>query len=41
MYTAGTQKTTDGKEIAVLGIEYEAELVGGAEETVINMTNHS
>jgi len=40
-YTAGTQKTTDGKEITVLGIEFEAELVGGAEETVINMTNHS
>ncbi len=40
-YTAGTQKTSDGKEITVLGIDYEAELVGGAEETVINMTNHS
>jgi aldose 1-epimerase len=40
-YTAGTQKTTDGKEITVLGIEFEAELVGGAEETIINMTNHS
>jgi aldose 1-epimerase len=41
IYTTGTQKTTDGKEITVLGIEYEAELVGGAEETVISMTNHS
>lgn len=41
VYTTGTQKTTDGKEVTVLGIEYEAELVGGAEETVINMTNHS
>jgi aldose 1-epimerase len=41
IYTTGTQKTPDGKEVTVLGIEYEAELVGGAEETVINMTNHS
>jgi aldose 1-epimerase len=40
-YTSGTQKTADGKDIAVLGIEYEAELVEGAEETVISMTNHS
>lgn len=40
-YTAGTQSTDNGKEIRVLGIEYQAELVGGAEETVINMTNHS
>jgi aldose 1-epimerase len=41
IYTTGTQKTTEGKEVTVLGIEYEAELVGGAEETVINITNHS
>ena len=40
VYTAGTQKV-DGHEVIVLGIEYEAELVGGADETVINMTNHS
>jgi aldose 1-epimerase len=40
-YTAGTQRTGNGKEVRVLGIEYQAELVGGAEETVINMTNHS
>lgn len=40
VYTVGTQKQ-DGKEVVVLGIEYEAELVGGADETVINMTNHS
>jgi aldose 1-epimerase len=39
-YTAGTQ-TVEGKEANVLAIEYEAQLVGGAEETVINMTNHS
>ncbi|KAI6083412.1 galactose mutarotase-like protein [Hypoxylon rubiginosum] len=39
-YTAG-KIVEDGKEITVLGQEYEAELVGGAEETVINMTNHS
>lgn len=40
IYTTGTQ-TVDGKIVSVLGMEYEAELVGGAEETVINMTNHS
>ncbi|KAJ9156750.1 Galactose mutarotase-like protein [Coniochaeta hoffmannii] len=40
VYTAGTQKQ-DGMEVIVLGIEYEAELTGGADETVINMTNHS
>jgi aldose 1-epimerase len=40
-YTAGTQTTGDRKNVQVLGIEYEAELLGGADETVINMTNHS
>jgi aldose 1-epimerase len=40
VYTAGTQDL-GGKEAVVLGIEYEAELVSGAEETAINMTNHS
>ncbi len=40
VYTVGKQ-TQDGKEVTVLGMEYEAELVGGADETVINMTNHS
>ncbi|KAJ4291323.1 hypothetical protein N0V88_006327 [Collariella sp. IMI 366227] len=40
VYTVGKQQQ-DGKEVLVLGIEYEAELVGGADETVINMTNHS
>lgn len=39
-YTTGTQQV-DGKEVVVLGIEYEAELLGGAEETVVNLTNHS
>lgn len=39
-YTAGKQQI-DGKEAIVLGIEYEAKLVEGAEETAINMTNHS
>ncbi|UNI17510.1 Aldose 1-epimerase [Purpureocillium takamizusanense] len=39
-YTAGTQ-VVEGKTATVLGIEYEARLVGGAEETVVNMTNHS
>ncbi|KAK9781638.1 putative Galactose mutarotase-like domain-containing protein [Seiridium cardinale] len=40
IYTTGTHKV-DGKDAVVLGIEYEAELVGGAEETVVNLTNHS
>ncbi|KAK3317607.1 galactose mutarotase-like domain-containing protein [Cercophora scortea] len=40
VYTVGKQ-LQDGKEVVLLGIEYEAELVGGAEETAINMTNHS
>ncbi|KAL0939728.1 Bifunctional protein GAL10-like protein 2 [Colletotrichum truncatum] len=40
VYTAGTQEV-DGKEVSVLGMEYEAQLVDGADETAINMTNHS
>ena len=41
VYTAGTQKQ-EGKEVRVLGIEYEAKLVGDeVEETVVNVTNHS
>ncbi|KAF4979853.1 hypothetical protein FZEAL_4019 [Fusarium zealandicum] len=40
VYTTGTQKT-DGKEAIVLAMDYEAKLVDGADETVINMTNHS
>jgi aldose 1-epimerase len=40
IYTTG--KISDGgNDVTVLAMEYEAELVGGAEETVINMTNHS
>lgn len=39
-YTSGTQ-TIDGKEAVVLAMEYEAKLVGGADETAISMTNHS
>ncbi len=40
IYTTG-KVDRGGQEATVLGMEYEAELVGGAEETVINMTNHS
>ncbi|TGJ84578.1 hypothetical protein E0Z10_g4211 [Xylaria hypoxylon] len=40
IYTTG-KINNGGKEATILGIEYEAELVSGAEETVINMTNHS
>ncbi|KAI0446902.1 galactose mutarotase-like domain-containing protein [Xylaria telfairii] len=40
IYTTG-KISQGGKEAIVLGMEYEAELVAGAEETVINMTNHS
>lgn len=40
VYTTG-KINNGGKEAIVLGMEYEAELVSGAEETVINMTNHS
>ncbi|KAH7322813.1 galactose mutarotase-like domain-containing protein [Stachybotrys elegans] len=39
-YTTGTQEV-NGKQAVVLSMEYEANLVGGANETVINMTNHS
>jgi aldose 1-epimerase len=42
IYTAGTQKSAEGKEVRVLGIEYEAQLVGDeVEETAVNVTNHS
>ncbi|KAI5921952.1 aldose-1-epimerase [Camillea tinctor] len=41
IYTASKAVEESGREVTLLGIEYEAELVGGAEETVINMTNHS
>jgi aldose 1-epimerase len=40
VYTVGKQ-VQDGNEVVVLAMEYEADLVGGADETVINMTNHS
>ena len=40
VYTVSTQ-LEDGKEVLLLSMEYEAELVDGADETVINMTNHS
>ncbi|KXJ90189.1 aldose 1-epimerase [Microdochium bolleyi] len=40
VYTTGKVKQ-DGKEATILAMEYEVELVSGAEETVVNMTNHS
>jgi aldose 1-epimerase len=40
-YTAATQKTSSGKVANVLAMEYEVELVDGADETAINLTNHS
>lgn len=41
VYTAGTQKV-EGKEVRVLGIEYEVKLVDDkVEETAVNVTNHS
>ncbi|EKD16859.1 uncharacterized protein L3040_001139 [Drepanopeziza brunnea f. sp. 'multigermtubi'] len=42
VYTTGLQKSESGKEVRVLGIEYEVKLVGDAvEETAVNVTNHS
>lgn len=42
IYTTGIQRGAEGgKDVNVLGIEYEAKLVDGADETAINMTNHS
>ncbi|KAI9731422.1 MAG: hypothetical protein M1818_007812 [Claussenomyces sp. TS43310] len=40
-YTAATQKSSSGTQAIVLGIEYQVELIEGADETVVNMTNHS
>ena len=40
VYTVGKQ-VQEGKHVTVLGFEYEAELIGGPDETVVNMTNHS
>jgi aldose 1-epimerase len=39
-YTTGSQ-TVDGKQAIVLGIDYEAKLLDGADETPVNLTNHS
>lgn len=41
VYTAGWQVTPEGDRISVLELSYEAELLADADETVINMTNHS
>ncbi|KAK0106222.1 hypothetical protein ONS96_003865 [Cadophora gregata f. sp. sojae] len=42
VYTAGVVRGEGGKEVRVLGIEYEVQLVGNeVEETVVNVTNHS
>lgn len=42
VYTAGTQMV-GRKQVTVLAMEYEAELVDGreGEETIVNLTNHS
>lgn len=39
-YTSGTQLVS-GKQATVLAMEYEAVLLDGAEETTVNITNHS
>jgi aldose 1-epimerase len=39
-YTEGVESGPSGEEISVLEIEYEAELLSGADETVLAMTNH-
>jgi aldose 1-epimerase len=42
VYTTGTQKSAEGKDVQVLGIDYEVKLVGDdVDETVVNVTNHS
>jgi aldose 1-epimerase len=42
VYTTGTQKSAKGREIKILGIDYEVKLVGDeVNETVVNVTNHS
>jgi aldose 1-epimerase len=43
VYTTGTQRTDDGKEVRMLGIEYQAVLADDedVQETVVNITNHS
>lgn len=40
VYTTGIQKV-EGKDVTILAMDYEAKLIDGADETVINMTNHS
>lgn len=40
VYTTGIQKV-NGKQVTVLGMDYEVKLVGGADETAVNLTNHS
>ena len=40
VYTAA-KTVEDGRDVTVVGIEYSAELLDGADETAINMTNHS
>ncbi|KPM44274.1 hypothetical protein AK830_g2283 [Neonectria ditissima] len=40
VYTTGTE-LIGGKTATVLAVDYEAKLVGGADETVVNLTNHS
>jgi aldose 1-epimerase len=41
-YTASEGKDADGRDVRVLGIEYQVELVGDeVEETAVNVTNHS
>lgn len=42
VYTAASSTNEAGKEVRVLGIEYQVELVGDeVEETAVNVTNHS
>jgi aldose 1-epimerase len=41
VYTAGKLAQDGQGEANVLAMDYEVELVGGADETVVNMTNHS
>lgn len=40
VYTAA-KVLEGGKDVTVVEIEYEAELVSGADETAVNMTNHT
>ena len=40
VYTAA-KTLENGREVTVVGIEYSAELLSGADETAINMTNHT